>query len=78
MNNSLFKLEFSYEQNAFHIVRKGDIVEPNNGYNVIHVSNKEDEIYELIELIRSIYDHPTYEEIELVINGFVKLQDTNL
>lgn len=75
---SNFKLEFSYEQNMFHIVRQCDVVEPDNGYDVIHVSDDEDEVYELIKLIRSIYDHPTYEEIDIVIDGFIKLQDTNL
>lgn len=62
----------------FHIVRQCDVVEPDNGYDVIHVSDDEDEVYELIKLIRSIYDHPTYEEIDIVIDGFIKLQDTNL
>lgn len=71
-------LEFSYEQNSFHIIREGDFEEFDNGFNVIYSTKNEDEVYELIKLVHSIYDHPTYEEIEMVIDGFVNLQDINL
>jgi UDP-N-acetyl-D-mannosaminuronate dehydrogenase len=62
----------------FHISDVGEQNLNTNGYYVIASAKDYDELLDLIKTIRSIYEHPTYEEIELVVSAFPNQQDTNL
>jgi hypothetical protein len=71
-------LEYSHKQDMFHISDIGEQNLNTNGYKVIASANDYDELLDLIKTIRSIYEHPTYDEIELVVSAFPNHQDTNL
>lgn len=78
MNTNIYVLEYSHKQDMFHLAELGETKLNTNGYNAVHFAKSYDELLDLIKLIRSIYEHPTYEEIELVLDGFISKQDTNL
>jgi len=78
INPNIYVLEYSYKQNMFHIPCLGETNLNTNGYQCVNFSKSYDELLELIRLIRSIYEHPTYEEIELIVSAFPNHQDTNL
>ena len=78
MNTFFYALEYSYKQNAFNIPNLGEPNLNTNGYKVVASSNDYYELSELITLIRSIYEYPTYEEIDLVVSAFPNNQDVNL
>lgn len=78
MNPLIYVLEYSYKQCMFHIPSLGETNLNTNGYMVVASSKEYYDLIELIRLIRSIYDHPTYEEIDLVVSAFPNHQDVNL
>jgi hypothetical protein len=78
MNTIFYVLEYSYKQNAYHIPALGETNLNTNGYLVVASAKEYYDLIKLIRLIRSIYDHPTYEEIDLVVSAFPNHQDVNL
>ena len=78
MNTNIYVLEYSNKQDMFHIAALGETKLNSNGYNAVHFAKDYDELLKIIKLIRSIYEHPTYEEIDLVVSAFPNHQDTNL
>jgi hypothetical protein len=63
-----YKLEYSYEQNAFHILCPNES-RIGNGYCIVFEHCQIAKLDRVVDVVRSIYEHPTVDEIKQVIIG---------